>query len=102
VCRICDYYVLVNNEPVGPVIPCRGIQQGDPISPYLFIICAEGLSSLIMDAKDRSTIFGTQVCRGALISAQKCYFSYVSLCILVTCSISYLWKSSIFLHLCHL
>jgi len=37
-----------------------------------------------------------------VISAQKCYISYVSLGILVTCSTSYLWKSSNCMHLFHL
>jgi len=60
-----DYSVLVNGEHVGPIIPGRGLRQGDPLSPYLFIICAEGLSCLIRDAEERIAILGTSICSGA-------------------------------------
>ena len=60
-----DYYVLVYSTQVGPIIPGRGLRQGDHLSPYLFIICAEGLSSLIRDAETRVVLTGTKVCRQA-------------------------------------
>ena len=42
-----SYSILVNEKPKGFVQPTRGIKEGDPLSPYLFLLCAEGLSGLI-------------------------------------------------------
>jgi hypothetical protein len=76
-----DYNVLVNGEHIGPVIPGRGLRQGGPLSPYLFIICAEGLSSLIREAEVSETIYGTSICRGAppvshLLFADDCFLFF--------------------------
>ena len=76
-----DYSVLVNGEHVGPVIPGRGLRQGDLLSPYLFITCAEGLSSLIRNAEESGTISGTSICRGApsvshLLFADDCFLFF--------------------------
>jgi hypothetical protein len=53
-----SYSVVVNGNPLGDIKPSRGIRQGDPISPYLFLICAEGLSALIKRAEQAGIISG--------------------------------------------
>jgi hypothetical protein len=62
-----DYNVIVNDRLVGPITPSRGLRQGDPLSPYLFILCAEGLSALIRHAEARGDIHGVKICRNAPI-----------------------------------
>lgn len=42
-----SYEVLVNGEPKGKITPSRGLCQGNPICPYLFHLCADGLFALI-------------------------------------------------------
>ncbi|XP_058749172.1 uncharacterized protein LOC131622119 [Vicia villosa] len=60
-----NYSVLVNADNVGPIQPGRGLRQGDPLSPYLFILITEGLSALIRGVVARGDIHGVQICRGA-------------------------------------
>ncbi|XP_073119607.1 uncharacterized protein [Henckelia pumila] len=59
------YTVVHNGHEVGPIIPQRGLFQGDPLSPYLFLICMEGLSSLLQAESRRGSIHGIQVARNA-------------------------------------
>ncbi len=58
------YSVLVNGEPTGYIKPSRGLKQGDPLSPYLFLICAEGLSALIRKAEHDRLIHEVAISRG--------------------------------------
>ena len=39
--------ILVNGEALDLIYPLRGIRQGDPLSPYLFILCMDYLGQLI-------------------------------------------------------
>lgn len=39
--------ILVNGEAIDPIFPSKGLRQGDPTSPYLFILCMDYLSQLI-------------------------------------------------------
>jgi hypothetical protein len=60
-----DYLVLVNNNLVGPIIPGRGLRQGNPLSSYLFILCAEGLTALTRQAERRGDLHGVRICTNA-------------------------------------
>lgn len=51
-----SFSILVNVAPSNPLFPSRGIRQGDPTSPFLFVILMEGLSRIIKSAKDRNII----------------------------------------------
>lgn len=56
-----SFSVLINGEPKGPIVPSRGIRQWDPLSPYLFLICTEGLISLLKKVEGRGEITGVKV-----------------------------------------
>ena len=51
-----SYSILVNGEPKGVIVPSRGLRQGDLLSPYLFLFCAEGLNALLLNAADEGVL----------------------------------------------
>jgi hypothetical protein len=52
------FSLLINGVPSKPFSPSRGIRQGDPLSPFLFIIMAEGLSRSIQAALENNLLAG--------------------------------------------
>lgn len=50
------YKIKVNGEYTQQILPQRGLRQGDPLSPYLFILCAEGLSAMLQKAEKRGRL----------------------------------------------
>uniref|UniRef100_A0A2N9F8H0 Reverse transcriptase domain-containing protein n=1 Tax=Fagus sylvatica TaxID=28930 RepID=A0A2N9F8H0_FAGSY len=59
-----SYSVVLNGEPMGYIRPTRGIRQGDPLSPYLFLICAEGLTTLLQNNAASGQLTGLSLNRG--------------------------------------
>jgi hypothetical protein len=59
------YSVRFNYMETDIITPTREIRQGDPLSPYLFLIVAEGLSCLIQQVEERGDLEGIKVCREA-------------------------------------
>ncbi|XP_026459959.1 uncharacterized protein LOC113360698 [Papaver somniferum] len=53
--------VLVNGSPGEFFFPTRGIRQGDPMSPYIFIICMEAFSKLLSHAESTVKVTGIKV-----------------------------------------
>ncbi|XP_012468921.2 uncharacterized protein LOC105787003 [Gossypium raimondii] len=60
-----SYSVVMNGEVYELFFPSQGLRQGDPISPYLFLICDEGLSTLLRRAVSRGVLNGFRVSRQA-------------------------------------
>lgn len=56
---------LVNGEATETLIPKRGLRQGDPLSPYLFLLGAEGFGALIKEAHAYGLLHGISISRNA-------------------------------------
>ena len=59
-----SYSVLINGVAHGNVHPSRGLRQGDPLSPSLFLLCTKGLSALIHQIAKNKLITGISIARG--------------------------------------
>jgi hypothetical protein len=58
------FIVKVNGELLPYFTPSRGLWQGDPVSPYLFLPCGEGFYSLL------NSFGGKYVDRGIQVSTR--------------------------------
>ncbi|XP_073298281.1 uncharacterized protein [Primulina huaijiensis] len=56
-----SYSFKINHSIFGTIKPTRGIRQGDPLSPYLFVLCTQGLSSLIRKSVECKLFKGVKV-----------------------------------------
>lgn len=56
-----SYDVCFNGSTIGPVFPMRGLRQGDPLSPYFFLFCVEGLSNSLDAAAEEGRLLGCRI-----------------------------------------
>jgi hypothetical protein len=59
------YSVKFNGTLLEAFSPTRGLRQGDPLSPFLFLFVADGLSALLQSEVVNNGISPIRVCRGA-------------------------------------
>ena len=60
-----SFSVCINGKAYGNITPSRGLRQGDPLSPYLFLLCAKGFISLMARVEGEGQIHGVSICRSA-------------------------------------
>jgi hypothetical protein len=60
-----SYKVKFNGNLLDSFSPSRGLRQGDPLSPFLFLFVADGLSTLLQNEVNRHTIEPVRVCQSA-------------------------------------
>lgn len=60
-----SFSILINGQPTDSFIPQRGLRQGDPLSPYLFILCAEVLSGLLTKGQTDGSFHGVIIAPNA-------------------------------------
>ena len=53
-----SYSFNINGEVKEYIVPERGIRQGDPLSPYLFLLCSKGFSNLLKRVEEEKKISG--------------------------------------------
>ncbi|XP_074288232.1 uncharacterized protein LOC141613398 [Silene latifolia] len=59
-----SYQVLFNGAPLKLFRLKCGLRQGDPLSPYLFVLCMEVLSCNVLKAQESGLLKGITLCRG--------------------------------------
>ena len=53
--------VLINGSPTSEFYLMRGLRQGDPLAPFLFLIVAEGLTGVVRKAVEKNLVESLEV-----------------------------------------
>lgn len=75
---LVSYSMLLNRRSHGFIKPKHGLRQGDPLSPFIIILCAEALIHTMHHAESEGHISGIKITRDSL-SVQQLLFADDSL-----------------------
>lgn len=60
-----SYSMMISGESFEKFYRSNGLRQGDPLSPYLFILGLEGLPCMLNKAESKGSLHGLKVARSA-------------------------------------
>ncbi|CAM8905799.1 unnamed protein product [Rhodiola kirilowii] len=60
-----SYTIKINDQISEEFWPERGLRQGDPLSPYLFLLCTEWFAQKLRQGQEENMLRGIKICRGA-------------------------------------
>ena len=61
--KTVSFSAIINRDPVRHILLSRCLKQGDPLLPYLFLICAMGLQGLLHKAESDGLLRGVSICK---------------------------------------
>lgn len=60
------HVVKCNSILSDSITSARGLRQGEPLSPYLFLFCMEALSKMLLNAQNNGLMRGIRVCQNSI------------------------------------
>ena len=60
-----SFSICINGKSYSSIKSSRGLCPGDPLSPYLFLLCIEGFTSLLARVEIEERLHGVSICRRA-------------------------------------